>query len=32
LEEHIKMVGSYEARVKLHKDVSATVKFEVVSE
>jgi len=32
LEEHIKMIGSYEARVKLHKEVSATVKFEVVSE
>lgn len=32
LEEHIKMIGSYEARVKLHKEVSATVKFEVISE
>jgi large subunit ribosomal protein L9 len=32
LEEHIKMIGSYEARVKLHKEVSATVKFAVVSE
>jgi large subunit ribosomal protein L9 len=32
VEEHIKMTGSYEARVKLHKEVSATVKFEVVSE
>jgi large subunit ribosomal protein L9 len=32
LEEHIKMIGSYEARVKLHKEVSAIVKFEVISE
>lgn len=31
-EEHIKMLGNYEARVKLHKEVSATFKFEVVAE
>ncbi|MDZ4751840.1 MAG: 50S ribosomal protein L9 [Flavobacteriales bacterium] len=31
-EDHIKMLGSYEARVKLHKDISATVKFEVIAE
>jgi large subunit ribosomal protein L9 len=31
-EEHIKNVGSYEARVKLHKEVSATFNFEVVGE
>ena len=31
-EEHIKMLGSYEARVKLHKEVSASFKFEVVAE
>lgn len=31
-EEHIKMLGSYEAKVKLHKEVSAVVKFEVVAE
>ncbi|MBX7053060.1 MAG: 50S ribosomal protein L9 [Flavobacteriales bacterium] len=31
-DEHIKMLGSYEAKVKLHKEVSAVVKFEVVAE
>lgn len=31
-EEHIKMLGSYEAKVKLHKEVSAQFKFEVVAE
>jgi large subunit ribosomal protein L9 len=31
-DEHIKMLGSYEAKVKLHKEVSAIVKFEVVAE
>jgi large subunit ribosomal protein L9 len=31
-EEHIKMLGNYEAKVKLHKEVSAVVKFEVVAE
>jgi len=31
-EEHIKMLGTYEAKVKLHKDVSAVLKFEVVAE
>ncbi|MFM7770276.1 MAG: 50S ribosomal protein L9 [Bacteroidota bacterium] len=31
-EEHVKMLGSYEAKVKLHKEVSATFKFEVVAE
>ncbi len=31
-EEHIKMLGNYEAKVKLHKDVSAVLKFEVVAE
>lgn len=31
-EEHIKLLGAYEAKVKLHKEVSATVKFEVVAE
>lgn len=31
-DEHIKTLGAYEARVKLHKDLSATVKFEVVAE
>jgi len=31
-EEHIKNVGTYEARVKLHKEVSATFNFEVVGE
>lgn len=31
-EEHIKMLGSYEAKVKLHKEITATVKFEVVAE
>ena len=32
VEEHIKMLGAYEAKVKLHKEVTATVKFEVVNE
>ncbi|MBL7944312.1 MAG: 50S ribosomal protein L9 [Flavobacteriales bacterium] len=31
-DEHIKMLGSYEAKVKLHKEVTAVVKFEVVAE
>lgn len=31
-EEHIKNTGTYEARVKLHKEVSATFNFEVVGE
>jgi large subunit ribosomal protein L9 len=31
-EEHIKMLGAYEAKVKLHKEVSAVIKFEVVAE
>jgi len=31
-EEHIKSLGAYEAKVKLHKEVSALVKFEVVAE
>lgn len=31
-EEHIKMLGAYEAKVKLHKEVSAQFKFEVVAE
>jgi large subunit ribosomal protein L9 len=31
-DEHIKMLGNYEAKVKLHKEVSAIVKFEVVAE
>jgi large subunit ribosomal protein L9 len=31
-EEHIKMLGSYEAKVKLHREVSATFSFEVVAE
>lgn len=31
-EEHIKMLGAYEAKVKLHKDVSAIVRFDVVAE
>jgi large subunit ribosomal protein L9 len=31
-DDNIKTLGSYEARIKLHKEVSATVKFEVVAE
>ncbi|MCC6600638.1 MAG: 50S ribosomal protein L9 [Crocinitomicaceae bacterium] len=31
-DEHIKMLGAYEAKVKLHKEVSAVVKFEVIAE
>jgi large subunit ribosomal protein L9 len=31
-EEHIKMLGTYEAKVKLHKEVSAQFNFEVVAE
>lgn len=31
-EEHIKMLGSYEAKVKLHKEVTAVFNFEVVAE
>lgn len=30
--ESIKEVGSYEATIKLHREVSATIKFEVVGE
>jgi large subunit ribosomal protein L9 len=32
VEEHIKMLGSYEAKVKLHKEVTAVVKFDVINE
>ncbi len=32
VEEHIKMLGAYEAKVKLHKEVTASVNFEVVNE
>ncbi|MFN0031236.1 MAG: 50S ribosomal protein L9 [Flavobacteriales bacterium] len=31
-DDHIKTLGSYEAKVKLHKEVSALLKFEVVAE
>lgn len=31
-EETVKMLGSYEAKVKLHREVSATFKFVVVAE
>jgi large subunit ribosomal protein L9 len=31
-DDNIKMLGAYEAKVKLHKEVSAVVKFEVVAE
>lgn len=31
-DEHIKTLGAYEAKVKLHKEVTAVVKFEVVAE
>jgi len=31
-EEHIKEVGTYKAKIKLHKDVSVDVDFEVISE
>jgi large subunit ribosomal protein L9 len=31
-DEHIKSLGAYEAKIKLHKEVSAVVKFEVVAE
>jgi len=31
-EEHIKEVGTYSAVIKLHKDIKATIEFEVVSE
>ena len=31
-DDHIKMLGAYEAKVKLHKEVSAIVKFEIVAE
>jgi large subunit ribosomal protein L9 len=31
-EENIKMLGAYEAKVKLHKEVTAVVKFEVIAE
>lgn len=31
-QDQIKEVGSYEAEIKLHKEVSATIKIEVISE
>jgi len=31
-EEHIKEVGTYKAKIKLHKDVSIEVDFDVISE
>ncbi|MEY3009681.1 MAG: hypothetical protein RLZZ314_323 [Bacteroidota bacterium] len=31
-DDHIKELGSYEATVKLHKEVQVTVKFDVVAE
>ena len=31
-EEHIKEVGTYKAKVKLHKEVSIEVEFEIVAE
>lgn len=31
-DDHIKMLGAFEAKIKLHKEVSAMVKFEVVAE
>ncbi|HEU5143871.1 MAG TPA: 50S ribosomal protein L9 [Dermatophilaceae bacterium] len=31
VKQHIKTTGSYEATVRLHPEVSATIKFEVVS-
>ena len=31
-EDSIKELGSYEATIKLHKEVTATVKFEVVAD
>jgi len=31
-DEHIKTLGAYEAKIKLHKEVTAVVKFEVVAE
>ncbi|MDR1667425.1 MAG: 50S ribosomal protein L9 [Bacteroidales bacterium] len=31
-EEQVKEIGTYNARVKLHKDISADIAFEVVSE
>lgn len=31
-DEHIKSLGAYEAKVKLHKEVTAVLKFEVVAE
>ncbi len=30
--EHIKTLGTYAAKAKLHKDITATINFEVVSE
>ena len=32
MEDSIKELGSYEATIKLHKEVTATVKFEVVAD
>ncbi|MDP4209760.1 MAG: 50S ribosomal protein L9 [Bacteroidota bacterium] len=31
-EEHIKEVGSYKAKVKLHREVSVEIEFEIVAE
>jgi large subunit ribosomal protein L9 len=31
-EEHIKEIGTYSAIIKLHKDIKATIEFEVFSE
>lgn len=31
-EEHIKEVGTYKAKVKLHKEVSVEIEFEIVAE
>jgi large subunit ribosomal protein L9 len=32
VDEHIKELGAYEAKVKLHREVTAIVKFNVVAE
>jgi large subunit ribosomal protein L9 len=31
-DDHVKMLGSYEAKLKLHKEVVAIIKFDVVEE
>ena len=31
-DDHIKNLGAYEAKVKLHKEVTAVVKFEIIAE